>query len=252
MKIRFLALLLLTLPAACHHRLPDLPGQEVSPGPLVQALDAQRHKLVTVKAVARVETERKGRRRSYESVAIVMNSSGKLRVDGFGPLGESLFALLSDGRTVLLRPPGEEEFISVGQAGLERALGVSLSPGELCAALGGNVIAPQTEVPVRAACETAGRCMVQFSEGGAVRRVHVFRPSGEPADRGLADSEERYDGDRLVYRGRFEGRRSISGYSFPMTVVLENPDRALRLTVLYEEVEINGPVEETIFQGDMQ
>lgn len=240
--------LLLFLPA-CQNRLPDVSMPEVPSAPLIQALDAQRRKLASVKAVARVETERKGKRRSYESVAVVMDR-GRLRVDGFGPLGESLFALLWDGKAVLLRPPGELKFISVGQAGLERALGIALSPTELYAALSGNVIVPVPTAVVRSYCEAGGRCVVQFPGDGGDRRVHAFRADGAAADGVIAAGEELYDGSKLVYRGRFEERKDVSGYSFPMAVALENPDRALRLVVRYEDVEVNAPVEDALFQGD--
>ena len=199
-----------------------------------------------------METERKGKRRSYESVAVVMDGRGRLRVEGFGPLGESLFALIGDGQTILLRPPQETEFLSVGQAGLERALGVAISLGDLCAALGGNVLLPQSEAGVQAGCESGGHCIIQFPGDGGIRRIYVSRPSGEGADVAIADGEDRYDGGTIVYRGRFEDRTAISGYSFPQQVTLENPDRALRLMVRYEEVEVNMPVEEGLFLGDSQ
>ena len=236
--------------SACQHRLPEIALPEVSPAPFVQELDAQRRKLTSVKAVARVETERKGRKRSYESVTIAMDDRGRLRVDGFGPLGESVFALLWDGQAVLLRPPGEPEFLSVGRAGLERALGVALSPADLAAALGGNVIVTPSDGTARAGCDSFGRCQLQFDGDRGSRRIHTSRPAGETAQGVVADGEELYDGGRLVYRGRFEGRKSISGYLFPMTVALENPDRALRLVVLYEEVEVNVPVDDALFQGN--
>lgn len=235
---------------ACQHRLPEIAVPEVSPAPLVQELDTQRRRLTSVKAVARVETERKGRKRSYESVTIVMDDRGRLRVDGFGPLGESLFALLWDGKAVLLRPPGEPEFLSVGQAGLERALGVALSPADLSAALGGNVIVTPSEGTVRAGCDSGGRCRIHFDDDRGFRRIYASRPAGETAQGVLADGEDLYDGGRLVYRGRFEGRKSVSGYLFPMVISLENPDRELRLVVLYEDVEVNVPVDDALFQGN--
>lgn len=245
----FFAVILLT--TACRHRAPEIiSAPEVPSAPLVRALEAQRRNLVSVKAVARVETERRGRRRSYDSVTVVMDGNGRLRIDVYGPLGESLFALLWDGQAVLLRPPGEPEFVDLGQAGLERALGVSLSPAELCAALGGNIIAPRTDDAARAGCESNGRCQVLFPDDRGARRVYALRPAAGTADMAVAEGEDRYEGGRLVYRGKFEERTIISGYSFPLLVSLENPDRALRLVVRYEDVEVNVPVADVFSPGE--
>ncbi len=241
---------LVLLATSCRLRPPEISLPEVPAGPLVLALDAQRQRLSGLKAVARVETERRGKRRSFESVAIVMDGHGRLRVDGYGPLGESLFTLLWNGDAVLFRRADDQEFLSVGQAGLERALGVALSPADLTAALGGNVMLPQADdVMVRAGCGQDSRCLIQVPGDRGVRRIYLVRPTGEAA-RAVAEGEDRYDGGTLVYRGRFEERAVLSGYSFPMLIQLENPDRALRLQIRYEDVELNVPVDEGLFKGE--
>lgn len=244
MKIRVLALLLLiTAPAACRYRLPDLPGKDVPPGPIVTAIEARRELFRTAKAVARVETERGTRRRAYESVAIIVQGRDRLRVEGFGPLGESLYVLLWDGAAVRLRTHGQENYLTVGQAGLERALGMQLEPADLCAALVGALAPlPGRSVVAAGKCLSERRCMLDLASGSETWRLYL-----SDATRGILDATEIYGGGSLLLRGRFDSPQIVSGFSFPMRVTLERPDRALRLMVEYQEVEVNVPVDEALF-----
>lgn len=107
MKIRvLLSVIVFPLLSACFVAPPEIPLHEVPAGPIVAALQQQRRSFTGMKAVARVETGRKGRKRVYESVAILQQRFDKLRIEGYGPMGESIFALVWDGTDVLVRKAG--------------------------------------------------------------------------------------------------------------------------------------------------
>jgi hypothetical protein len=90
---------------ACAPLKPEIPMTEVPAAPLVRELDHRRGSFAGFKAVARVETERRGRKHVYESVAFLQKGQEKLRIEGYGPLGESVFSALWDGTDLMLRRP---------------------------------------------------------------------------------------------------------------------------------------------------
>lgn len=241
-----LLVLLLLLPA-CPLRPPDPFPPEAPPGPLLQSLDVQRGRFISMKAVGRVETERNGKRRSYESVSLLLQGTDRLRVDGFGPLGETQFSLLWDGNRVLLRQPGEPAYRSVGRAGLERALGAALAPAELCALLAGNVPPAPKDAVARAGCTPGGACLIELRSGGQTWRARFSGPVDGPAGEPVIDTVELIRGGRQAVLARFESRNTLAGYAFPMRVQLLSPERGLRLTVEYEQVDVNVPVEDGAF-----
>lgn len=206
-----------------------------------------------MKAVARVETESKGRKRVYESVAILQRRFEKLRVEAYGPMGESIFALVWDGTDVLVRKAGESEPMKVGQFGLERILGVPLSPSDLCSILSGNVPGIPDIAGASVRCAQAGWCYVDLRHDDQRWRVKIEPSVG--ANGGLRiDAIELYRGERVVVRSAFTYRNEGANrpLPYPTGIRIDDPDRVVSVTVAYEDVDMNVPVEDSAFvlEGD--
>lgn len=242
--VLFAALLLL---CACISKPPEIPLTEVPAAPLLRALEQRRQAFAGLKAVAAVDAVRKGRKRSFDNVGIVLADQNRLRLEAYGPLGQSLLVLTWDGKEVLYRQGGQAHIMRPGAAGLEWILGANLDMQELCAALAGNIPEVPATAGIAASCGRGNVCVLTISQGEAVRRVQVlFRSSGaEPELTPLA--QELFHNGKLVYRVRFEQRAAIAQYHLPQLVVLENPDKGFSLTVRYGEAEVNVPIEQELF-----
>ena len=249
---RILAFSIFSLLFACQPKLPEIllaevPLAEVPAGPLVQALEQRRQSFAGLKAVASVESVRKGRKRAFDNVGIVVASQDRLRIEAYGPLGPSLLTLVWDGSEVLLRLPGQAQVLRPGAFGLERLFGAGLDMQELCSALAGNVPPVPASAVVTAACGRGNLCELTIREGDLVRRVQVVnRPSGSgPALTPV--TSELYRGGKLVYRARFEQVTEIAHYLMPGTIIIENPGKNFSLTISYAEVEVNVPIDGELF-----
>jgi len=238
----------LSLLFACLPKQPEIPLlTEVPAGPLVQALEQRRQSFAGLKAVAGLEAVRKGRKRAFDNVGIVLASQDRLRIEAYGPLGQSLLALVWDGREVLLRLPGQDRVVRPGAVGLERLFGVGLEVQELCSALAGNIPSVPESAAVSAACDGGGLCELTILQGDLVRRVQVVNhPSGSGPMLTPVISEL-YRGRKLVYRARFEQVAETAHFLMPRMVIIENPEKNFSLTVGYAEVDVNVPIDEALF-----
>jgi hypothetical protein len=226
---------------ACFPKKPEISLPAAPALPLVQALEQRRQMFNGLKAVASVETVRNGRKRSYDTVGIVIEGQQRLRVEAYGPLGQSLVTLVWDGGEVLLRLE-DGRVLTPGQAGLERVLGVAMSAGELCAVLTGNLPATSLSEETRAFQGPDGSFVVELSSGDLLRRLYVLlsdRGSGQGI--GITTSEL-YRSDKLVYRARYEQTEPVSGYPLAKIVHIENPDKKVSLAVEYNEIDVNVPL----------
>lgn len=241
---RSISLVLLPLLFACVPAVkpPEAPLTEVPAAPLVQALEQRRQNFQSLKAVSFVQVVRKGRRLTFDNVGILIKSYDRLRIEAYSPLGPPLIELVWDGSDVFLRRPGEPALRKSGP-GLERVLGADVEPRELCAVLSGNLPELADRPDARAFCGEAD-CVLEVRQGELLRRFRLKPPAG--ADVRLA-SYELYRSETLVFRARYEWSGPLSGYLVPGKVVIDNPDRNAGLTVVYEDVEVNVPVDDGAF-----
>lgn len=247
MKTRRLSwTILLPLLFACTPLRPEIPLPEVPAGPLVQAIEQRREAFKSLKALAKVRVERQGRKRTYESVAFIQKGQDRLRIEGFGMLGESLFTVLWDGSDVQMVSASEGQVHRMGPAGFERLLGVALSPADLCAMLSGNSAPVPQDAAVRAGCRADGRCVVEYRFGTERGLVTLAQPVNAAGDVAI-DSVERYQGGRLVFRSTFASIDTAGAYRLPTLVTVENPDRRIAVTIQYEDIDVNVPVEDGVF-----
>ncbi len=239
MKIfRLIPFIIIPLLFACLPKKPEIFLPVIPSGPLIQELEQRRQSFLGLKALAGVETYRSGRKRAYDTVGIVLDGQRRLRVEAYGPLGQSLATLIWDGSEVLLRRD-DGRVSRPGQAGLERILGIAMDAGELCAVLSGNVPATAQPAETRAYREPDGGSLIEMTTADKRRLFHVASPgSGRGQSIRITDSEL-YRSGKLVYRVRYGQSETGSQYAVPKTVLIENPERNAWLAVEYHEAEVN-------------
>jgi len=230
---------------ACASRVPVIPYPSEDPAPLAQAIEEQRRRFTSLRALARIETEQKGRRRVYESVAIVQREFERLRVEGYGPLGQALFTVLWDGTDVkVLQYDGSGPRTLNGNE-LKYVIGVALVPEDLCAVLVGGAPRFSRDGAIAAGCSSDGRCAVDLPREDGRWRVHVRRAGTDGAV--AVDAVERYDGAKLLFLVRYEDRTEAGGYALPRRVVVQDPGRDASLTVEYLDAEVGGSLADDLF-----
>jgi outer membrane lipoprotein-sorting protein len=242
-----ISLLSLLVLVSCVPKKQEFGGTEVPPGPMLQALEQRRQSFSGLKALASMQVVKRGSKRALDTVAIVLDAQKRLRMEGFGPLGQSLLALVWDGREVLLRMPGSDKVTKAGQAGLERLFGRGLEIQELCAILSGNI--PELIQPYEAGlvCGRNDECVLDVRRGDQVRRVRISYSASDAGQGPRLIAEELYRSGKLLFEARFDRIAVVSHYRLPTKIVIENPDRKLLLTIEYNEAEVNVPIGEETF-----
>lgn len=244
MKTRLpFAVLLLPVLLSCATPRPEIPMTEAPAAPLVQELDRRRGSFSGLKAVARVQSERRGRKRVYESVAVLLQGQAKFRIEGYGLLAETVFAAVWNGRELHVRMPGEASFVRTGPWAFERLLGFTFAPAELAAVLSGNIPPIPAGGQTRAGCSQDGRCIVDIRTDDGFWRARIAK--AEPFQ---IEAGERYRSDELLYRVRFDNQEPVGGYLLPKRIAIESADRNALITIEYQDVEVNVPVEDGVFQ----
>lgn len=242
-------IVLITLPllVACLPKKAETPMTAVPARPLLQELERHRQSFSSLKAVAVVEIVKRGRKRTFDSVGIVIDHQRRLRMEAYGPLGQSLMAVVWDGRDILLRLPDEDKVVRTGPAGLERLLGQGLEASELCAILSGNVPETAGAASARLLCGNGGTCVLELSNNDILRRVQVSYAVAGPGQEPRIRTYELSRSGKLMFRAQFEQVEEISSYPLPMQIVIENPGKKLQLMVLYNDVELNTPISDEAF-----
>jgi outer membrane lipoprotein-sorting protein len=239
-------LVLIPLLFACAPKITEIPMAAAPARPLIEALERHRQAFEGLKAVASVEVVKGIRRRSFDTVGVVVDAQRRLRMEAYGPLGQTVMAIVWDGREVLLRMPGEDKVKRPGPAGLERLLGQGVEPSKLCELLSGNV--PDTAgSDATLLCRQDGGCVLELRQGKVLRRARTASSSAGSAQEPQVVSYEFYRAGKLMFEARFDRVEEISRYRLPMRIVIENPERNLRMTIHYTEAEVNTPIGDDAF-----
>jgi hypothetical protein len=244
---RFIALIVIPLLFSCLPKKPEIPGAEVPAGPLVQALEQQRQAFTGLRAIASVDVVRRGKKRSFDTVGIVIDAGRRLRVEAFGPLGQSLIALVWDGNEVLLRMQDDDRIMRPGKAGIEKLLGMSVEAKDLCGILSGTITEVARPLDARAFCTQNNACVIELPEGDTVRRIRVLPPSLSPVPAVRIAVQELFRSNTLVYRARYERMQEVSHVLLPRTIVIENPGKGVTITIEYAEADVNVTVPDDAF-----
>jgi hypothetical protein len=244
---RLIALIAVLFLFSCLPKKPEIPGTEVPAGPLVQTLERQRLAFTGLKAIASVEVVTRGKKRFFDTVGIVLDAQRRLRVEAFGPLGQSLIELVWDGKEVLLRTQNDDRVMRPGLAGIERLLGMSVEAKDLCAMLSGTITEITRPSDSRAFCTQNNACVIELPEGDTERRISVLPSSGGPAPSVRIAVQELYRSHTLVYRTRYERMQEVSHILVPRTIVIENPEKRVMISIEYTETDVNVAIADDAF-----
>ncbi len=246
---RLLALIALLLLFACAPRKPEIFTISVPAGPILHHLEQRRDSFFSLKAIARVEIDKRGRKRTFESVGVVVDDQRRFRLEAYGPLGQSLMAVVWNGEDVLIRIPDEDKVVRTGPAGLEKLLGQGLVPREVCAALSGNIPEAGLSVAASQRCSQAGDCIIELSlpNKESVRRIQISHAVSGSTKSPQIQYYEMYRSDKLLFRTRFDHYEEISHYLLPTHIIIESHDKSQSMTVEYGDIELNSPVNDDAF-----
>jgi hypothetical protein len=242
---RLILLVIVPFLFSCAARMPEIPMQEVPAEPLMQALERRMRSFATLKSEATLEVIRKERRRFFDNAGVVVKGRDRFRIEAYGPLGQSVAALVWNGRDVLLDLEGTLRVLP-GGAGLERLLGNDVDPADLADILAGNVPGMVRTTSAKLRCAASGACLLDLRGKDTTVRVHPAA-GAEPADAPVRSCEVFRKGS-LLYQVRYEAAREVAGYLLPTRIIVENPDKQVSLTIQYAEPEVNVPVDESDFQ----
>jgi len=244
---RLIPVVIIPLLFACLPKQPEIPLTEIPSGPLVQMLAQRRQSFTGLRALASVETIRSGRKRSYDTVGIMVDGQRRFRVEAYGPLGQSIMTLVWDGTDMALRLD-DGRVVRPGPAGLEKIVGVAMDAGELCCVLSGNIPAAVQPVETRAFREPDGSSLVELTTRDTLRRIHVRLPESGSEQSPRITSIELYRSGKLVYRALYDQMEQISQYLIPKTMRIENPERKISITIVYDEKDVNVPLNDDAFK----
>lgn len=237
---------------ACFPRKPAITLPEVPADTMVRALELRRQSFTALSALASVQVARKGRRRAFDTVGILLESQKQFRIEAFSPLGQPVITLAWNGRELQLKMAGDDRIQTPGLSGLERLLGLRMEMHVLSALLSGNIPEGSDTSAARAFCGQDSTCVVELGRGASLSRVWgVFSPR-ESSGRFTMTAYEEYHGERLLFRAQYGPMESIQGYPFPMNVTIESPGRKVKLAVEYSDIELNGPLENGRFTLSVQ
>jgi len=243
-----ISFIIIPLLFACAPKKSEMPMIEVPAGPLLHALEQRQQAFRGLKAVASVEIQKWGTKRTLENVGIVLDGQNRLRMEAYGPLGQSIMTLVWDGKEVLLRRPDSDRIEHWGQEGFAQFLGEGLDGGELCALLAGNIPAMTQPNNAMQFCGRNGDCVLEIRHDSSLRRIRVvYSASGSPVEPQIISLELHRSG-KLIYHARFAQAELIAHYLLPMKIEIENPDHNLVLTIEYNsEIGVNTPISDNDF-----
>ncbi len=251
MKVsRLFVLVALSFLFACSPLKPEIFTIPVPAGPLIHELEQHRQSFSSLKAVAHVEIKKRGQKRTFDNVAIVVDDQHRFRIEAYGPLGQSLMAVVWTGKDVLALLPDKDKVVQTEPAGLQNLLGQGLEPSEICAVLSGNIPILDAATSASQRCSPEGACILELRDNGnnnVVRRINVANGSGPKGQSLQIQTYELSRSNKILFRTRFGRVEKILDYLLPMQIEIENLEKNLVLTVVYSDVELNSPVNDEVF-----
>jgi len=243
---RIITVAVLFLLVACAPPKAEIPLNEIPAGPLLQALDEHRQSFRSLKGLASIEIKKWGMTRTIENAGIIIDRQNRLRLDAYGPLGNVLMAMIWDGGKPSFFSPEDETLKKQGTAALDQLFGDGLDMRELCALLSGTVPASfQTGTAIQW-CGHNNECLLQIQGKDTVRKITVIYPASHEAKEPGIISEEFYRNGGPLYKARFHHRKTVSPF-IPMIIKIERPSQNVSITISYQEVDVNIPINKEDF-----
>ena len=233
------------LAAACAvtPEVPELPAPSVRPEVLLERLAAGEAAVTTLRALATVRYEGPTGSGSASQV-IVVALPDRARLEVLSPVGTAVLLLAIRGDGLTLHAPVRREY-GVGRATpdtLGRLVRMPVPPGLLL-----RLLAGLPPLPVR-----PGDLRVQVVRDERVVRVEsvdgpFWQRLWTGPDGAWLTGGELGEAGTLLLRFQFGDRRLLDGTPFPFLVAVEGVGARTRVTIRYETVRLNGPVEAELF-----
>ena len=233
------------LAAACAvtPEVPELPAPSVRPEVLLERLAAGEAAVTTLRALATVRYEGPTGSGSASQV-IVVALPDRARLEVLSPVGTAVLLLAIRGDGLTLHAPARREY-GVGRATpdtLGRLIRMPVPPGPLLRLLAGLPALPVRPGDPRVQVVREERAVRVESVDGPFWQRLWTGPDGAWVTRG-----ELGEADTLLLRFQFDDRRLLDAAPFPFLVAVEGVGAGTRLTIRYETVRLNGPVEAELF-----
>jgi len=233
------------LAAACAvtPEVPELPAPSVRPEVLLERLAAGEAAVTTLRALATVRYEGPTGSGSASQV-IVVALPDRARLEVLSPVGTAVLLLAIRGDGLTLHAPARREY-GVGRATpdtLGRLIRMPVPPGPLLRLLAGLPPLPVRPGDPRVQVVREERAVRVESVDGPFWQRLWTGPDGAWVTRG-----ELGEADTLLLRFQFDDRRLLDAAPFPFLVAVEGVGAGTRLTIRYETVRLNGPVEAELF-----
>jgi hypothetical protein len=176
---------------------------------------------------------------------VVVALPDRARLEVLGPLGTAVLILAIQGDRLAMHAPGRGEYGS-GRASPEtlgRLTGMPVPPRPLLRLLAGLPPLPVRSGDPRVLVTGEERAIrVESVEGAFWQRLWTG-----PVGSALARGELGEAGGPLL-RFQFRDRRRLQGGEFPFSVEVEGAGAGTRVTIQYESVRVNGPIEAELFE----
>lgn len=220
------------------------PGPVDRPEAVLSRLVAGQAGVTSVRGLASVHYDGPAGSGSVDQV-IVVALPDRARLETVSPVGTTLFVLAILGEDLRVHSPVRHEY-GAGRATREtlgRLVRAPIPPGPLLRLLAG--LPPLTLRPgdprVGLAVEGAA-VRVESVEGPFWQRLWAD-PQAAVVDRG-----ELGETTGLLLRFQFGERRPLGGGTFPFAIDIQEVTAGARLTIRYETVRLNVPVEAALFE----
>jgi hypothetical protein len=175
---------------------------------------------------------------------VVVALPDRARVETLSPLGTTVLVVTLRGETLRMHSLIQHEY-TVGRASresLRRLINVPIPPEFFARLLAGLPPLPvRAEDPRFQVVVEGSAVRVESGDGEWTQRLWTG-PDGTGIERGeLGRISE------SVLRFGFAERRPTAGVEFPFAIWVEDAAKGIRLQIAYERLQLNGPVEEALF-----
>lgn len=176
---------------------------------------------------------------------VVLALPDRARLEVLNPVGTAVLLLVIRGQDLVLHSPVRREY-GVGRATREtlgRLIRIPVPPGTLLRLLAGLPPLPVRPGDPRAQVVPEERAIRVESVDGPFWQRLWTGPDGTSLTGG-----ELWEASGLLLRFQFSNRKYLDGTAFPSQVTLESAGEGTRVTIRYETVRLNGPVEADLFE----
>jgi outer membrane lipoprotein-sorting protein len=217
--------------------------KDIRPSEIVRRQAERDARVRTLRAYAKVHLEGPRRKSSF-SEAIVVARPDRLRLDTVGPFGRVFSILAADASALRFVSPGDRRIYQGPPTAenLGRFLPFALNLEDVVSVLLGGLPVPASTPTVHYDEKEAALVVRLENRSGSVSLATLDARTLDLRRLQLIDPPP-----RLAAVLDYEGWRPEGGVSFPSRISIRVPSRDLSVTVRFEKLEPNAPLDEGLF-----